>query len=721
VAVLLDREDGSAARTPDALAQQVVRALATRNLVAGAPLDSSTFSTQRRTSQARLQDLAKRAQGAPLVLLVEARVIYDSVIDVKYRWSVYVKATIARTNDLGSALSQQSTFPAFLDFDHEREPEAAVAVAPQIMDQVSRLADDLIVDLNLIHAGTETPQPRPARSLAANGGAIYFVLVDRFADGDPSNNGSVDRADPQAFHGGDLQGVLQHLDELKDLGVGAVWLSPVFKTRTEKLHGHGAFHGYWVEDLTEIDPRFGGESALVQLSDELHRRGMLLYLDVVLNHVAYDAPLTKAHPEWFHHNGDIRDWNDPVQLQTYDIHGLPDLAQEREDVYQYLLKTSLHWIDRIRPDGFRLDAVKHISPQFWARYNEDIRSHTGPGFLLLGEDLEGHVSGIAETMQGGHFTSLFDFPLHFALVDVFCRSASPEKLGAVLFEDRRYPHPENLATLLDNHDLPRIASACSGRPGQVRQALTFLLATRGVPTLTYGTEVPLMGAGEPENRADMRFDGSLANFLRSQLKSRRQHADLVQLPCISILAPDAFACIKRRDAQALIIAVNHGARPFPVQLPSGTFELSDATTGSAIPETQAHPIAPGTTEVLLLQASTPAVLDAWTNAVRSPAGEAVLAMTVRGSPPLGSGDRLYLTGSGEELGDWTPEHGVPLDQAPGVTTIRLPAAGIFEAKMVIRHADGTLLWEEGRNRYFYDLARMTRRCLQWSQGDCTVT
>ena len=112
-----------------------------------------------------------------------------------------------------------------------------------------------------------------------------------------------------------------------------------------------------------------------------------------------------------------------------DVHGLPDLAQEREDVYAYLLQTSLHWIDAVHPDGFRLDAVKHISTAFWARYNDDILRHTGPGLPAPGRGSRRQYAEDCATLQEGHFTSLFDFPLHFAMIDVFCREASPEKLG----------------------------------------------------------------------------------------------------------------------------------------------------------------------------------------------------------------------------------------------------------------------------------------------------
>ena len=185
-----------------------------------------------------------------------------------------------------------------------------------------------------------------------------------------------------------------------------------------------------------------------RLRDELHARGMTLLLDVVLNHVAFDAPLTRAHPDWFHHQGNIEDWNDPRQLTERDVMGLPDLAQEREEVYRYLRDAVLGWLKEVEPDGLRLDAVKHIGLPFWARLSADLHS-VRPDLVLLGELLDGRASAVEQTMRLGHLDTMFDFPLHFAMVDVFCKGAHPGRIAAVYGQDRLYAHPERLVTLLE--------------------------------------------------------------------------------------------------------------------------------------------------------------------------------------------------------------------------------------------------------------------------------
>ena len=119
---------------------------------------------------------------------------------------------------------------------------------------------------------------------------LYFVLVDRFSNGNPSNDVAIDLNDPQAFHGGDLEGVQNKLPYIQSLGADAIWLSPVFHMRTEKFGGHGAFHGYWVQNLDAIEPAFGGEKALTHLADKSQEKGIHLIMDMVYNHVSFDSP-----------------------------------------------------------------------------------------------------------------------------------------------------------------------------------------------------------------------------------------------------------------------------------------------------------------------------------------------------------------------------------------------------------------------------------------------
>lgn len=489
---------------------------------------------------------------------------------------------------------------------------------------------------------------------------IYFVLVDRFANGDPANDATIDPADPSAFHGGDLQGIIDHLDDIQALGADTVWLSPVFRMRTTPFFGHGAFHGYWVEELGEVEPRFGDEATLRRLSDELHARDMRLLLDMVYNHVAPDGERTRSHPGWFHDAAPVTRWDDPVEVVEGQVHGLPDLAQERDEVYRYLRDVSLGWIDRVRPDGFRIDAVRHMPVSFLGRLAAEVRAAAGDHFSLLGEVFDGDPVRVAAAVAGGGLDAVFDFPLHFAMVDVFCKGESPGALGAILSQDDAYPSGTDLVTFLDNHDRPRILSACGGDAAKVAEALDFQFAARGTPSVTWGTEAGLVGEGEPENRADMRFGPTdTSRHIRSLADRRAAHPALKQGETRHVsLDDDLYVYARVHPDETLWVAVNGSDRPRRVR---------------------GHVVGPGQVEVFPGPA---------------PRVPATVEVTLTGAGvPLAPGDELRVVGADPTLGRWDPAAGVALP-----AKVVLPRE-VHAFKLVLRRVDGTVAWEEGGNRY----------------------
>ncbi len=317
---------GAPSAPPVALKRAIAAELENHNLeVIEFPLE--TIATQRLTD-ARLDALKRAAADIPFVLLVEQRVHFFSALDGRYRWEVATSLAASRAD--GSIARDPFEIPVILLYDHEKENEAIASTAADVANRVGVLMDGLLAGAQAAKRATPT--------------GIYFVMVDRFANGDPSNDGEVDSADPSAFHGGDLQGVIDHLDWVASLGFDTVWLSPLFKMRTEKWHGYGAFHGYWTWDLNALEPKFGDELLLSRLRAELDRRQMKLILDVVVNHVGPDAPLLQTHPEWFHHQGGVSDWNDATQLVMNDVQGLPDLATEQAEVFEYLYSAARRWL-----------------------------------------------------------------------------------------------------------------------------------------------------------------------------------------------------------------------------------------------------------------------------------------------------------------------------------------------------------------------------------------
>ena len=653
---------------PAGFVEGVGTALSDRNLLVKPVGPGEVFGSLRETG-ARMSHLATLAQGADFLLLCETRAAFFSQLNGKYKWQVFAKLSVARTAEPAKALSAEVEFPALLDFDHEREAEALLAVVKVLAYRAGQVADRVIAT----PAAPAAPAAPEVKGAAGSGGGagggvgrpskvvvprppddlVYFVMVDRFFNGDHKNDGAVDAGDAAAFHGGDLQGVIEKLDYLQGLGVKTVWLSPVFKMRTAKFHGFGAFHGYWVEDLGKVEPRFGTLETLRKLSDALHARRMRLVLDFVVNHVGPDAPLAREKPEWFHHNGAIRDWEDARQLTDFDVHGLPDLAQEREDVYAYLLEKAQYWIDAVRPDGFRLDAVKHVPLAFWRRFNRDVKAYAGADFWMLGEVLDGRPSVLARYMREGAFDALFDFPVAFALKDVFCKGAHMGRLASVLSEDRVYDDPSKLVTLLDNHDLPRIASEC--RAESRRDAFTALSMIRGTPSITYGTEDRLTGTGEAETRADKPWPP------RNQFPFHMFFAGRVQL-----------------TGRAVVTALSRDVAIWESQSRlRGT--VATALERGKVP-TRAL-LEPGEGRGQLVRGRR---LVVWN--VTSPSGAAA----------------ARIVGSGAELSDWDGRAGVRLSSKDGawVGSAELPVGHAFAYKVVSQQG-AVVTWEPGDNHYVY--------------------
>lgn len=751
VAVAYVRDDvqkrGVVADVPAQVKQRVAEALAKRNLqVQEVPYAQYAAEFAKVSeSQRRYEMLKAQAPQAPLYLLVETRVSFFGQVSGRFSWEVYVRTTAGRAGSSLESTVVDRDYSAALQFDQQREDDAQLEVARQIAGQTAGLFDSFLASpltapvtdggpayvpgldapaqegLAPGNGGEASPEDGGTSSwVPPAGDAIYFVMVDRFANGDRSNDGKVDLKDPQAFHGGDLQGVIDRLDGLQKLGVRTVWLSPVFQMRTEKFYGYGAFHGYWVEDFGKVEPRFGDEALLKRLADELRRRDMRLVLDVVLNHVGPETRLVRQKPQWFHGLGPIDNWNDPRELVMKDVHGLPDLAVEKEEVYAHLVEHSRRWVEAVRPAGYRLDAVKHLPMDFWARYNDDMRAHAGKDFLMLGEMLDGDPVLLARTLEEGRFGTMFDFPLGFALVDVFCRDRSPSHLGAVLFNDRLYPAPGSLVTLLDNHDLPRVMSECQGDTERVKRALAVQLTARGVPSLTYGTEEGLSGQKEPENRGDMRFtpDHPLREWITRLLELRRGSEALQRGETMVLAArEDLFAYVRVAPDEAVLIAVNRGKAPAQVDGLTGYFgrktQVTDVLAGGEPRSEVLHALAvpAGGVAVVRLQA-------------REPSAFAALAQKAHGRW-RGGGERrtvelavdgpVRLVGSGPELGGWKPERS--LRPGPEGFTLSLPVGGVFEYKLVRESTPGKFDWEGGDNRLLFipEGSEPLRLKLAWGQ------
>jgi len=757
VAYAFDSADGNAPlAVPEDLQARVRDALRERNLAGRSLSDSSWVEVTRtaRDTPRRLAEAIKAAAGAKLVLLVELEADYASQLSGRYAWRVYSKFTVADPREVATAVTEQTDLPAMLQWKHEREAEAVTLVTPLLAERIAMVLDTFLrgrpefqkaaaaealgagvragvsagvgagggsgaVRDSAGGSGSRSGSGSRAAPLASDamggsmaggqgGDLIYFVLVDRFRDAVPGNNVAVDKANPSAWHGGDLQGVERSLDYLADLGVRTLWLSPVFQTRSEPFDGHAAFHGYWVEDLRVVDARFGGMPALKALIDAAHARHMRVLLDVVVNHVAFGAPLVREHPEWFHPQGGIDDWSDAHELETHEVHGLPDLAQERADVYAYLTGAAAVLIREAKPDGFRLDAVKHVPTAFWRRYTDFLRGVAAPGFVTLGELFDGRSDVVGATQLAGGFSNMFDFPLAFALREVFCQGAAFGSLAAVLSADREYADPSSLVTFVDNHDLPRLASICA--PAQAASALSALFALRGTPALTYGTEAGLQGEHEPDTRGDMRFapagDAPLVALVKSLAAERFAHPALASGATRVIgYADDALTLVRFGADESLVVGFNASAVARPLILaaaPPAACRLRESTAVAA-------PAAARGAGRVMAEGLVPAHgVVVWSlggaGCIRALLGDASPTREVELVASGAEVAELWACGAANELGRWDPARGVrlmPKVDGTFVGQMRLPSGGVYAYKLVGRDSHGKVRWETGDNRYLF--------------------
>ncbi|MEM8994514.1 MAG: alpha-amylase family glycosyl hydrolase [Acidobacteriota bacterium] len=430
---------------------------------------------------------------------------------------------------------------------------------------------------------------------------IYFVVLDRFADGDPSNNAGVDPSAKGAFHGGDLAGLTAQLNELSELGVTAIWLTPVNKNTPGFVTGAGfpdwAYHGYWADDFNAIDPRFGSEEELKTLVDEAHARGMKVLLDIVYNHPGYDSsyerdPSTRT---WLRLGGQCG--KDSV---TECVAGLPDFKTEREDVATYLMDAQLGLARRVELDGFRLDTVKHIGMKFWEKHRDRVDSELGEDFHLLGEVWGGDAKVLDPWFETDTLDSGFDFGFAGSAIGFALGRGRPIAFNAYL-ERRREPRDGYLlAHYLSSHDVPGALYQLEGDIDKFRLIAALQMTVSGMPTIYYGEEVGRLGGDWPENRSQMPWgdrnvlpgkglerDESLRDWYRQLIAARRAHPALWRGTHKGVdFGADHFVFL-RQDPESeseVLVAANRGAEAAAVDLeaPAGWPASVDALSGEAL-------------------------------------------------------------------------------------------------------------------------------------------
>ena len=399
----------------------------------------------------------------------------------------------------------------------------------------------------------------PARSAFAED-SIYFVMTDRYKNGDSSNDYAglnstnkqvtgFDAQDPGYFHGGDLAGLSdgcnktdgsgEGLPRIKNLGFTAIWITPPFKQNFVQ-GSSAAYHGYWITDFTTIDPHWGTNAQFKSFVDCAHRLGMKVVLDIVMNHTAdiisyrdnsygfHTSPNTTAYiptwatnikgPSWlndlsnYHNQGNIGDWYSNSQLQNGDFIGLDDIKTENEVVVNGFADVYSTWVNEFGVDGFRVDTARHVDNQFfskwWAKMKE---KSTNPNIFAFGEYWDSNTVTQSNYMRKNGLPSAIDFAFQSKVLG-FATGGTASGLSGVFDSDNLYvtssKSPNNLVTFLGNHDVGRVGWLL-GQSGDTRVksdllAHDILFLTRGIPTVYYGDEVGMIGyGGDKAARQDM--------------------------------------------------------------------------------------------------------------------------------------------------------------------------------------------------------------------------
>ncbi|WP_042147141.1 alpha-amylase family glycosyl hydrolase [Paucisalibacillus sp. EB02] len=359
---------------------------------------------------------------------------------------------------------------------------------------------------------------------------IYFIMIDRFHNGDTSNDYEVEVNDPRAYHGGDFQGIIEKLDYIKEMGFTSIWLTPIVKNEPK------GYHGYWTEDFYEVEEHFGKLEDFKSLVEEAHNRDMKIILDLVVNHTGYQHSwiTDPEKQDRFHEDQTIYDWDNQENVENGRLAGLPDLAQENPETRKYLLDMAKWWIEETDIDGYRLDTVKHVPKDFWEEFAAEVKS-VKEDFFLIGEVWHNDPNYVADYTKTG-IDSFVDYPFYNEATRIF--SNSDQRIGRYMHSiwERNttlYENPFVLGNFIDNHDNKRFTRSVleNGEDPITRSklALTYLYTAPGIPIIYYGTEIAMDGGEDPDNRRMMEFkDHELITYISTLAELRKNHPALTK-------------------------------------------------------------------------------------------------------------------------------------------------------------------------------------------------
>ena len=392
-------------------------------------------------------------------------------------------------------------------------------------------------DLTFIYELKNRRQGSALREGFSSADVIYLLMPDRFANGDPTNDNvdslpdKADRLKGNGRHGGDIKGIQDHLDYIKELGATAVWCTPLLENNYDKA----SYHGYAISDYYKIDPRFGSNKHYVDFVEASHQKGLKVIMDMVSNHCGIWA--------WWMNDLPTEDWIHqwPTYTQTNfkfntlkDIHAsnidkklfidgwfdktMPDMNQQNPYFWTYFIQNSIWWVEYSNLDGIRMDTYQYNDRDAMSTWAKAITDEY-PHFNIVGEtgmkstpDIAFWQKDAVNVMKyNSQLPTVMDFILQTSLSTCFNEHAKPwedqgmNRIYNTITDDYVYANLNNLLVFFENHDTQRFNYLTKGDSNKFKMAMSFLMTTRGTPQIYYGSEIGMTG-NKDKGDGDIRRD-----------------------------------------------------------------------------------------------------------------------------------------------------------------------------------------------------------------------
>lgn len=412
----------------------------------------------------------------------------------------------------------------------------------------------------------------------------YQIFPERFANGDKSNDPAgtkpwqpEDHPGREDFYGGDLQGVLDHLDDLQKLGINGLYFCPVFTASSN--------HKYDTIDYLEIDPAFGDKALFAKLVHAAHERGMKIMLDAVFNHMGYESMqwqdvlqngAESRFASWFHiHEFPVTPFRDPIKGEgepQYDTFGfeshMPKLNTANPEVQDYLLSVAKYWIEEFDIDAWRLDVANEIDHHFWRKFYTAVTS-VKPDFYVLGEVW--HSS--QPWLNGDEFSGVMNYAYTQLVMDHFLKHSqtATEMIDRLTDQLMLYRDQTNqvMLNMLDSHDTARLLTQAGDNLDLAVQTLAFVFMQTGAPCIYYGTEMGMDGGNDPDDRKPMdwtQLGGSTWQRIAALIQTRRDHAETLGKGITSFnITDDGLIRVDRIGEEHLVAYFNTTGAAVPLR------------------------------------------------------------------------------------------------------------------------------------------------------------